>query len=439
VGVDGAVVAFTFGIALITSLLFGAVPALQATGRRMMGGLREGGRGGNAGGQRLRSGLIVAEMTLAVVLLVGAGLLIRSFIELTGVNPGFRSEQAVTFRLSLQGSRYEEGQQVRNYYDALSERLRGLPGVSDVGGTSLLPMSGLSSILGPFSVEGAPPPPPNVNAEIAVASITPEYVTAIGAPLVAGRWFDSREIPDSPPVAILNQTAAQRWFNGENPVGRNVSLGGGPIEVVGVVGDVLHEDPGTPAVPQMYMPHAHRTTRTLRMVVRAQGDPLALVPGIRAGVRGLDANLALNDIVPMQVLVKDALARPRLYTSMLTFFAAVALTLAAIGIFGVMSFSVAQRQKEISVRMALGARRWSVISMIAGRALVLATGGLLLGLLAALALSRVLQSQLYGVGVVDPLTLGTVVLVLVASAIAASVLPAVRAARLDPGLALRES
>jgi predicted permease len=378
-------------------------------------------------------------MTLAVVLLVGAGLLIRSFIELTGVNPGFRSEQAVTFRLSLQGSRYEEGQQVRNYYDALSERLRGLPGVSDVGGTSLLPMSGLSSILGPFSVEGAPPPPPNVNAEIAVASITPEYFTAIGAPLVAGRWFDSREIPDSPPVAILNQTAAQRWFNGENPVGRNVSLGGGPIEVVGVVGDVLHEDPGTPAVPQMYMPHAHRTTRTLRMVVRAQGDPLALVPGIRAGVRGLDANLALNDIVPMQVLVKDALARPRLYTSMLTFFAAVALTLAAIGIFGVMSFSVAQRQKEISVRMALGARRWSVISMIAGRALVLATGGLLLGLLASLALSRVLQSQLYGVGVVDPLTLGTVVLVLVASAIAASVLPAVRAARLDPGLALRES
>ena len=437
VGVDGTVVAFTLVIALLTGVLFGVVPALTATGSRMMGAIREGGRGGAAGGQRLRSGLIVAEMALAVVLLVGAGLLIRSFIELTAVNPGFRTEQSVTFRLSLQGSRYAEGQQVRNYFDALAERLRGLPGVTEVGGSTLLPLTGLSSMLGPFSVEGAPPPPPNVNAEIAVASVTPDYFDAIGAPLTAGRRFDSREVPGSAPVAIVNETAVRRWFQGENPVGRNVSLGI-PIEVVGVVGDILHEDPGTPAVPQMYLPYAHRTSRTLQMVVRAQGDPLALINSIRGEIRALDSNLALNDIVPMRGLVDDALARPRFYTSMLTLFAALALTLAAIGIFGVMSFSVALRQREISVRMALGARRSKVISMIAGRALLLAISGLVLGLVAALALSRVLQSQLYGVGVVDPVTLAAVVVVLLLSAVGASVLPARRAAALDPGLALRD-
>jgi predicted permease len=437
VGVDGMVVAFTFTIALFTGFLFGVVPALQATSARLMNAMREGGRGGSGtGGQRLRSALIVAEMASAVVLLVGAGLLVRSFIELTRVDPGFRAEQAVTFRLSLQGSRYAEGQQIRNYFTALSDRLRAVPGVTHVGGSSLLPMSGFSSILS-FSVEGAPPPPSNVNPEIAVASVTPQYFDAIGTPLMAGRMFEAQDRSDAPPVVLINEAAVQRWFSGENPVGRRVNVGG-LREVVGVVGDVLHRDPGTPPGPQLYVPYDQRTTRTLRIVVRAQGDPLALVAAIRREVRALDANLPLTEITPLRALVDASLARPRFYTSMLTLFAGVALALAAIGIFGVMSYSVAQRQREISVRMALGARRSAVIAMITGRALALAAAGLALGLFAAFALARILESQLFGVAAFDPLTVFVVVLVLGTSAAAASFLPARRAAALDPGLALRD-
>ncbi|HUH13897.1 MAG TPA: ABC transporter permease [Longimicrobiales bacterium] len=438
VGVDATVVLFTLAVSVGTGLLFGLIPGLQVTGGRLVRALREGGRGAlGGGGQRLRSGLIVAEIALAVVLLVGAGLLVRSFVELTRVDTGFTPEQAMTFRVALQGSSYQESQQSRDFHTTLRERLLALPGVREVGGTTTLPLQGLGSILGPFAVEGREPPP-NVNSEIVVASITPSYFQAVGAAMVRGRPFAGSEGPQSPPVGILNQAAVRRWFDGADPVGRRVLLGGEPVEIVGMVRDVLQEDPGSEPAAQLFLPYTQRTTRSLNVVVRTAGDPLALAGAVRRTVAELDPNLAIARVTPLSDIVAESVARPRFYTSLLALFAGVALALAAIGIFGVMSYTVAQRAREISVRIALGAQRGAVVRMIVGRAMALSALGLLLGGGAALALGRVIRSQLYGVEPMDPLTLAAVVVVLGGSAGVASWLPARRAARLDPGGALRQ-
>ncbi len=438
VGIDRTVVLFTTGIALVTGLAFGVAPALQATGARLMNALRSGGRGaGDGGGQRIRSGLVVAEMALAVVLLTGAGLLIRSFVELTRVDTGFQPERAAAFRVTFQGAAYEKGDLVRNRVDELLERVGALPGVTAVAATTSLPLTGLGTIWN-FAVEGAPPPPPNVNQEIAVTRVTPGYFRTIGAPLVRGRDITAADRSDAAPVALINEAAARRWFPGEDPIGRRVTVGPDVREIVGVVGDVLQRSPGEAAAPQLFIPYAQQTTRSVRIVVRAAGDPLALAPTIRAEVRALDPDLPVTDFTPLEQLVSASVARPRFYTALLALFAAVALALAATGIFGVMSYSVAQRRREIGIRIALSARAPDVLRMIVGRAMALAAAGLALGIIAALALGRALRSQLFGVGLLDPLTLGAVVLVLGASAAAASYLPARRAAALDPARTLRE-
>jgi predicted permease len=438
VGVDGAVVLFAFGVALLTGLVFGVVPALQATGTRLMNALRSGGRGaGRGGGQRMRSGLVIAEMALAVVLLTGAGLLIRSFVELTRVDTGFRPERAATFRVTFQGAAYESGDLVRSRVDELLERIGALPGVTAVAATTTLPLTGLGTIWN-FAVEGAPPPPPNVNAEIAVTRVTPGYFRTIGAPLVRGRDITAADRSDAAPVALINEAAARRWFPGEDPIGRRVTAGPDVREIVGIVGDVLQHNPGQAAVPQLFIPYAQRTTSSVRIVVRTAGDPLAQAPAIRAEVRALDPELPLTDFTPLEQLVSASVARPRFYTALLTLFAAVALALAATGIFGVMSYTVAQRRREIGIRIALGARAPDVLRMVVGRAMALAGAGLVLGTIVALALGRVLRRQLFGVHLLDPVTLGAVVLVLGGSAAAASYLPARRAASLDPARTLRE-
>jgi putative ABC transport system permease protein len=439
VGVSGAVVLFTLGTASATSLIFGVLPALQATAGRLTRALREGGRAGaGSAGQRMRAALVVAEMALAVVLLTGAGLLIRSFVELTRVQPGFRAEQAMAFRLTLQGDEYQRAPQLRNRVAQFEERVRALPGVIAVAGTTVLPLNGLGSILN-FAVEGAPPPPPDVNQEIAIASITPGYFRAIGTPIRHGRPFTDRDHSEAPPVAIVNEAAVRRWFPDQDPIGRRVIVGNSTREIVAVVADVLQRDPGQQAAPQLFAPYTQATTRSIRIVVRTAGDPLALASSIRAEIRALDPNLAIAEFTPLEQLVIRSVARPRFYTALLGLFAGVALALAATGIFGVMSYAVAQRTREISIRMALGARAGTVLRTIVGRALALAAVGAVLGIAAAAALGRVIQKQLFGVALLDPWTIGAVVLVLGLSAAAASFLPARRAARLDPAAALRES
>ena len=255
IGLDSTVVLFTLGLAILTSLAFGMVPALQVTSAHLTRALQEGGRGG--GGRtthRVRAALVVGEMALAVVLLTGSGLLIRSFLELTRVHPGFEAHGAMAVRLTFQGEQYQKGDQIRNSVADLEERMRALPGVTAVASTTVLPLSGRGALLG-FAVEGAPPPPPDVNQEIAVASVTPDYFRAIGAPLRRGRVFDVRDHPTAPKVALINDAGAKKWFPNQDPIGRQVNIGA-VLEVVGVVGDVLQRNPGEPAAPQLFVPYA---------------------------------------------------------------------------------------------------------------------------------------------------------------------------------------
>jgi putative ABC transport system permease protein len=375
-------------------------------------------------------------MGLAVVLLMGAGLLIRSFIELTRVNPGFQPERAMAFRVMLQGDRYANGAQIRTQVDALLERLRGLPGVTAVAATTTLPLSGRGALVD-FAV-GDAPPPPNVNAEIGLASVTPEFFRTIGTPILRGRSITSADNSASPLVAVINDAGARLWFPGEDPIGKRPRAAGAEREIVGVVADVLQRNPGQAALPQMYVPLGQRTTRTLRIVIRSAGDPLALAPGVRTAVSALDPNLPMAELVPLDDLLTRSMARPRFYTSLLTLFAGVALALAAIGIFGVLSYTVAQRSREISIRMALGAPAAGVVRMIVRHAMSLAGIGVVVGIIGAIALGRVLESQLFGVSAVDPPTFMAVVGMLIVCAGAASYLPARRAARVDPAAALRE-
>ena len=437
VGVDGTVVLFTLAVALLTSIVFGMVPALQATNQNLTRGLQEGGRalGASRGTHRARAVLVVSQMALAVVLLTGSGLLIRSFMELTRVDPGFEPGGAVAIRLSLQGELYQGGEQIRARVIELEERLRTLPGVTAVAATSSLPFSG--GAMWDFAIQGAPPPPPDVNQEILVAMVTPEYFRAIGAPLLRGRVFDARDHAKAPDVGLLNEAAVKKWFPNQDPIGRKV-VSGRPLEIVGVVGDVLQRNPGQPAMAQLFLAHAQRTTRTVQLVVRGSGDPLARAPAIREQIRAVDPNLPLAELTPLDQVVARSVARPRFYTSLLTLFAAVALALAATGIFGVMSYTVAQRAREISIRMALGARTIDVLRAIVGHAMLLAGIGVALGILGAIALGRVIRNQLFGVGLFDPLTLSAVVLVLFGSALMASLLPARRAAGVDPATAFRQ-
>ena len=453
IGLDGSVVLFTLGAAVLTGLVFGMVPAVQATHEHLLRGLQESGRsaGGGRRTHRMRSALVVAEMALAVILLTGSGLLIRSFVELTRVNPGFQAEGAMAVRVSFRGTNYQTGDSVRKRIAEIEERLRALPGVTAVAAGSVLPLGGLGA-LNDFAVEGAPPPPPDVNQEIAVASATPDYFTAIGAPLRRGRLFTALDHAKAPPVAILNEAAVRRWFPDQDPIGRRVLSGGGPREVIGIVGNVLQRNPGQPAAPQMFLPFEQRTSATARFIVRAAGAPatrglrggvegnaLALAPAVREQIRALDPNLPIADVMPLNEMVSRSIARPRFYTSLLTLFAAVALALSATGIFGVMSYTVAQQSKEIGIRMALGARTADVLRGVVGRAVTLAAIGVAAGIVAALALGRVIRNQLFGVDVFDPITLASVVAVLMGTAVIASLWPARRAATVDPIAAFRQN
>jgi putative ABC transport system permease protein len=438
VGVDTTVVGFALLVSLVTSVVFGLLPAFHATGRSLTQTWREGDRSGGAGraGHRMRAVLVVAEMALAVMLLIGAGLLIRSFAAMTRVPNGFQPDRLLTFRTALQGPAYADGAAIRQRAPEMEERLRRLPGVTGVALATLLPLSGRGSVID-FAVEGAPPPPADVNREIATASVTAGYFDVIGAPLVHGRSFTNADVDGAPLVAVVNEAAVRRWFDGQDPIGRFVLMSGNRLQVVGVVADVQQRDPRTPTAPQLFAPYAQRTTRSVRVVVRTAGDPLAVAPAIRSALREFDPDLAISSLAPGRDLVDNAVARPRLYTTLLALFAAVALALAATGVFGVMNYAVAQRSREISIRMALGARAASILRMVIGRAVLLAAIGVTVGMAAAFALGRVIEGQLFGVTMMDPVTLGAVVAVLVGSAVVASALPARRAATIDPGSVLR--
>jgi putative ABC transport system permease protein len=445
IGIDRHVVLFTLGISLLTGIVFGALPALQMTRGTLSASLKEGGRGNMAaaGSARLRGTLIVAEMALAVMLLSGAGLLIKSFGKLQAVDPGFRPEETLSFELSLPRTTYKDDAQIISFYERLSDRIGSLPGVRTVGGVMGLPLSGLRFNIS-FKVVGRPQAAPGQEPSMEVRVATPDYFRTLGVPLKRGRVFTNADTAQTTPVVILSETAAARYFPNEDPIGKRIEMGwsrrdkkraGG--EVIGVVGNVkeLGLDEEFPA--EIYLPMRQWPVGRMAMVARTAVPPMSLADEVKQAVQELDANLPVNQIRTVEAVVAESIAQPRFYMLLLGVFAAVALVLAAIGIFGVMSYMVSQRTREIGIRMALGAQGGSVVSMVVRQAMLLAGAGLFVGMIAALALSRTMTTLLFDLSPTDPVTFATVIAVLACVAFLASYLPARRAANVDPIEALR--
>jgi putative ABC transport system permease protein len=408
-------------------------------GRRMAASLRGGrGAGTSRATHRFRSGLVVAEMALAVVLLVGSGLLLRSFQQLMAVDPGFNPERVVTFDVFLPQSAYEAGPPVRAFFAQLLDRIESLPGVQAAASASQLPLTGAGNLWS-FSVEGRDRLVADDEVQdLVVRVVSPDYLRTIGAGIQRGRGLTAFDGPDAPGVVLLNEAAVRRYFPNEDPLGLMIDFGGPGGEVVGIVRDVKQYGLHEAARAEAYLPHAQLSARSMRIVVRTAGDPGALTGALRSEVHALDANLPVERFVTLEEVVARSAATQRFLASLVTLFAALALTLAAVGVFGVMSYTVIQRTREIGVRMALGAPNERIVGMLLGRGLALAGLGAGLGLIAALLVSGLLRTQLYDVAATDVLTYGSVTLLLLAVAAAACYLPARRATRVDPMIALRE-
>jgi putative ABC transport system permease protein len=439
VRLDTATVAVTAAAVLLTGVAFGLVPALQATRGDLAGSLRGGSRAASddRGSGRLRGALVVGEVALALCLLVGAGLLLRSFTRLTAVDPGFRSEQVLSVRLAPPTARYADGDALRGFYGELLPRLESVPGVASVAAVSVLPLSGSGAIYG-FSIVGREPPPEGQVQDMYARVVTPGYFSTLGIPLLRGRAFTATDREDSPPVMLINEAAAERFFRGADPVGERISLGGDVAwETVGVVGAVHQEALAVAPAPELYRVHAQAPGRQMNVVMRTERDPAALFGAVRTEVQRLDPALPMERFQTGDELVAAALARPRFYASLLGLFAASALVLAAVGISGLIAYAVGRRRREIGIRMALGADATRVVGGVMRGALALAGAGLIAGALLALAGTRLLSGLLYGVGTLDPVAFAAAAAALLAVAAAAAWLPARRAARVDPMLSIR--
>ncbi|HWS87819.1 MAG TPA: ABC transporter permease [Pyrinomonadaceae bacterium] len=444
VGVDGRVLLFTVGISVGTGLLFGLAPALQAAQGDLNESLKEGGRGGGEGarGRRVRNALVVAEVALALVLLAGAGLMIKSFLRLQEVDLGFNAEHVLSMRVQLSGTNYREGARAVAFYEQLVERIEATPGVQAAAavGTVFLSSTPNSSW---FSIEGRPAFPPNERVEVPIDPVTPNYFRAMGVPLLKGRAFDARDRQDAPAVTVVNETFARRFFPGEEAVGKRIKYGppdsdGQWITIVGVVGDTRRTGFDAAVRPETYLPHAQAPARGMMLVVRSSAaDPSALANAVRGAVSSLDREVPVFQVRTLDELLSGMMAQRRLNMLLLAIFAGVALLLAAVGIFGVMNYAVSQRTHEIGLRVALGAQGRDILRMVVGQGMALVLAGLVLGLVCALALTRLMSSLLYGVSAADPVTYAGIALLLAAVALLACYLPARRAMKVDPMEALR--
>ncbi|HVG09413.1 MAG TPA: ABC transporter permease [Thermoanaerobaculia bacterium] len=444
VGVDGPVLFFTLGVSLLTGLLFGLAPALKASRPDLGSVLKEGARGGKGrAATAARSALVVLETALAVLLLAGAGLLLRSFGALIDVNPGFDPEGAIVFNLAPPESKYAEDPQLRQLASSLIERMDKLPGVTAAGGAAFgRPLDDSGFVLS-FDVEGRPEALPGEEPAMRVALVTPGYFKALGLPLKRGRAFTDQDREGSTPVAILTEEAVRQFFPNEEPLGRRILLGWVSDgvrrsgEVVGVVGDFKQSTLDTKADPQIFLPFDQSPLGSLSVIVRSTADLGTVAAAARAQVREVDPDLPLYELQTLDEVVSASVSEPRFYMLLLGGFAAVALILAAIGMYGVIAYGVSQRSREIGVRMALGASRDRVVRMVVKQALVLAVFGAVFGLGLALVATRGMKSLLFGVSAIDPGIYVAVAAVLVLVAGLASYLPARRASRTDPQLALR--
>jgi predicted permease len=453
IGIDTRVLLFTLLVSIATALIFGLAPALEASASDVSGVLKEGGRGAGTGRKRHRmlGVLVAAQFAMALVLLVGAGLLVRSFVRLITDDPGFRPERLLSMSVSLPAKSYAKADQVRLFYQQFLERLEALPGVRAAGATSGLPLMVQDRRMftgeGQSSTSGGAPP------NVAAVWVLGNYLEALGVPLKQGRFFTARDRNRSEPVVIISETMARRFWPGQNPIGQRIKWGipesySPWTTIIGVVADVKQGPLNTEAVPQTYEPYLQLGDgsveenvggiyRSLNLVVRAQGDPALLVSAIRRDVRGLDPSLPLANVRTMEEHMLNSVSTQRFNMYLLAAFAGVALFLAAIGIYGVLAYSVAQRTHEIGVRLALGAHGTDVVWMVVLHGMRLAGAGILTGLGASLAVTRVMASLLYQTSAYDPWTFTVVASLLAAVAFVACYVPARRATRVDPMVALR--
>lgn len=441
---DAAVAAFGMGAVLLTALLCGLVPALQASRTNVVASLKEGGRSGGTGAarQRARSCLVVAEVAVALVLLVGAGAMLRSFLRLQAVDPGFRAHHVLTVRLGLLPSRYGEAQQQTAFQRALLERVRALPGVEAAAVTNHLPT--VSDFARAFTIGGRPVPPPGEWPVARFRAVTPEYFRAMGIPVLRGRAFSELDSEEAPGVALINQTLARQHWPAQDPLGQRINLEKPDRlhawrTVVGVVGDVRHRGLDAKVQPEVYVPYYQMPEASTAMVVRTLAEPATLALAARAAVRAVDPDQPVGEVRALEQVVADSesVGSRRTVLLLLGAFAALAVALAAVGVYGVISYSVARRTQEIGVRMALGAQSSDLVRMVVRQALILALAGLALGVVAALVLTRFLARLVFEVSPADPITFGAVALLLFVVAVLASYLPARAATRVDPLTALR--
>jgi predicted permease len=438
---DASILIFSFALSLLTGLIFGLAPALQSSRLDLNEGLKEGGRQTSIGaGQRLRSAMVVTEIALAVVLLVGAGLMMKSLLRLLQTNIGFKTENLLTMTVILPPAKYKDANQQINFNDQLRERVQSLPGVAGAGTVNILPVNAGNTTR--FYVDGDPVPAPGQEIEANIRTVSDDYFKALGVPLLAGRTFDARDTANAPGVVIIGKTVADRMFAGRDPIGKGLrysSSAGQPDLIVGVVGDVKITGVDEALKPVLYYPFRQTPSTFANLVVRTNSDPNALAGTIRNEVRNLEPDAAILNVRTMDEMISQTPASfmRRFPALVIGIFAGVALLLASIGIYGVVSYSVSQQTHYIGVRMALGASPSDILKLVLKQGLLLALLGVGIGVLAALGLMRLLSTLLYQVSTNDVGTFGIVTGALFLVALLACYLPARRATKVDPLVALR--
>jgi putative ABC transport system permease protein len=439
-GINFGVLAFTLGISLVSGLLFGLAPAWYVSKPELNDALKEGGRQTSAGSHRLRSLLVVSEIALSLVLLVGAGLMFRSFLALLNTSPGFNPEGVLTMNLNLPSAKYKEDPQRAAFYSELVQRVKALPGVQSAAVVNYVPLGG-SNASDAFLIEGVPEPPPGQENEGRYRVCTPDYFQTMGISILKGRGFNDQDIQGSKPVIIVNETLARRYWPNGDAIGKRIRFYG-PLdkapwmEIVGIVQDVKHEL-NLPVTPDYYLPHAQDSWNAMVLVARTSVDPQSMATSIRQQVLAIDKDQPVFDVRTMHEVRAISIAVYSFGSATMGIFAVVALVLAAIGIYGVMAFAVTQRTQEIGIRMALGARAIDVLKMVVKSGMSLAAIGVIAGLAGAIGITRLMASLLFGVSPTDIVTFSLVSAGLLMVALLACYIPARRATKVDPMVALR--